>query len=98
MILLLEMHGSVVVSTSALHSSEFKTRTGQGMFGVKTWLSTLGLCIPRDSDDHINVGPVSLNWGRKRTIEDDVHPGSDHPQCQHKKVGLAMMFCKRLAS
>ena len=30
-----------------------------------------------------------INLGRKRTTEDDKHPGSDHPQCQHRKVGLA---------
>ena len=51
------------------------------------------ICIFCDSDDHVNVSPVSFNWGRKRTIEDDMHPGSDHPQCQQiKKVGLAIMF------
>ena len=38
----------------------------------------------RDSDDHVNVGPVSFNWGRNKTIEDDMHPGSDHPHCQHR--------------
>ena len=41
---------------------------------------------------------ISFHWGCKRTTEDDMHPGSDHPQCQHIKVGLAVMFCKRLAS
>ena len=50
--------------------------------GFQHW----GLCIRRDSDDHVNVGPVTFNGGRKRTTEDDMHPGSDHPQCQHKKV------------
>ena len=54
--------------------------------------------MSRDSDDRVNVSPVSFNWRRKRTTEDDMHPGSDHPQCQHIKVGLATMFCKRLAS
>ena len=49
-----------------------------GMFGVKTWLSTLETVC--DSDGHVNVGPISFNWGRKRTIEDDMHPGSDLPQ------------------
>ena len=39
--------------------------------------------MPCYSDDHVNVGPVSFNWRRKRTTEDDLHPGSDHPQCQH---------------
>ena len=80
-----------MVSTSALHardSSEYKTRTGHGYVR----LPTLNLCISHDSDDHVNVGPVSFNWGRKITIEDDVHPGSDHPQCQRIKIGLAVMF------
>ena len=27
------------------------------------------------SDDHVNVGPVSCNWGCKRTTEDDMYPG-----------------------
>ena len=40
------------------------------MFDVNTWLSTLGtvywgLCISRDADDHVNVGPISLNWEAK---------------------------------
>ena len=50
------------------------------------------LCKSRDSDDHVNVGPVAFNWGRKRTIEDEMHPGSGHPQYQNKKFGLAIMF------
>ena len=60
------------------------------MFGEKTL--NIGDCVPRDSDDHINIGPVSFNWGRKRTIEDDMHPGGDHPQCQHRNGGLGIMF------
>ena len=32
---------------------------------------------------------MSANLGLKRTTEDDMHGGSDHPQCQHRKVGLA---------
>ena len=73
----------------------------------------VGRGIVQDCADHVNVGPVSFNWGRKRSIEDDLHPGSDHPgsdhpgsdhpgsdhpQYQHIKVGLAIMFLKRLAS
>ena len=27
-----------------------------------------------------------------RTIEDDMHPGNDQSQCQHIKIGLAIMF------
>ena len=30
-----------------------------------------------------------FNLGRKRTTEDDKHPGSDHPQCQRRKLALA---------
>ena len=41
------------------------------------------LCISRDSDDRVNVGLVSINWGRKRTSEDDIHPGSNHPVSNH---------------
>ena len=54
-----------------------RPRPGMGMFGVKTWLLTLGLC------DHVNIGPVSFNWGHKRIIEDDMHP-----QCHHIKVSF----------
>ena len=50
-----------------------------GMFGLK------------DSDVHVIASNVSFNWGYKITIEDDMHPGSDHPECQHIKVGLAIM-------
>ena len=40
-----------------------------GMFGVKkTGSQHWRLCISRYSDDHVNVGPVSFNWGRKRNI------------------------------
>ena len=49
--------------------SEFKTWTGYGY----VWCKNLTLeTISRDTDDHVNVGPVSFNWGYKRTIEDDM--------------------------
>ena len=51
------------------------------MFGTKTWFQHCRLCISHDSDDHGNVDTVSFNCGRKRTIEDNMHTGSDHPQC-----------------
>ena len=91
-----ERHGSVMVSTSALRERVLSSRLGpgMGMLGVKTWLSTLETVY--SLDDHVNVSPISFNWGCKRTIEDDMHPGSDHPQCQHIKVGLVIMFCKKL--
>ena len=41
---------------------------------------------------NINVCPVSSNWGLKLTIKDDMHVGSDHPQCQHKKVGVLSSY------
>ena len=51
-----------MVSTSTLYARVLSSRPGpdMGMFGVK-------ICISRDSDDHDNVGPVSFNWGCKRT-------------------------------
>ena len=45
------------------------------------------VCVCLESGNHVNVGPVSI-WGRKQT-EDDKHPDSDHPQCQHRKIALA---------
>ena len=37
------------------------------------------------SDNQVNVGPVSI-WDVNGNTEDDKHPGSDHPKCQHSKV------------
>ena len=34
----------------------------------------------------ITLTAPQFNWIRKRTIEEDMHPGSDHPQCQHIKM------------
>ena len=31
----------------------------------------------------------------KRTTEDDKHPGSDHPQCQHRKVRLGVYVLEK---
>ena len=45
------------------------------------WCKSLALNI--GDCDHVNVGPVSFNWGCKRTTEDDMHPGSDHPGRDH---------------
>ena len=54
---------SVVVSTSAWLAGGPGSVPGHGMvFGVKTWLSTLGTCILHESENHVNVGPV-LVWG-----------------------------------
>ena len=56
-----------------------------GIFGVKPGSQHWGLCIHRESEIHVNVGPVS-NLGYQGTTEGDKHPDSDHPQCQHRKV------------
>ena len=69
--------------------TEFKTLTRNGC--KNTALNT-GDCVSLDSDDPVNVVPISFNWGRKRTIENDMHLGSDHPQCQYIQVDLAIMF------
>ena len=61
-----------------LYMPEFNTRTRHGY----VWCKNLAL----------NIGERLVNWKHERTIEDDVNPGSDHPQCQHRKVGLAIMF------
>ena len=88
---------SVVVNTSALHNRVLSLRPGpgMGMFGVKPGSQHWKLCISRDLDDHVNAGPILFNWGRKRTIEDDMHPGSDHPQCQHIKGRLSDNILKK---
>ena len=51
--------------------------------------------ISRDSDDHVNVGPVSFNWGGKIIAEDDMQPGSDQPHCQHIKSRLGGNILKK---
>ena len=49
--------GGVVITTSAWHP-------GDGVFGIKTWLSTSGTV---ESENHVNVGPVSL-WDVKEPL------------------------------
>ena len=49
-----ERRGSVVVSTSAWHVGGPSSMPGHdrhGIVGVKTWLSTLGTAVSRDSDN-----------------------------------------------
>ena len=84
--------GSVVVNASALYDRVLSSRPGpgMGMYGV-TASQHWTLCISRDSDYHVNVGTVLFNWGRTRTIEDDMHPGSNYPHWWHEKVGLLIM-------
>ena len=49
--------------------------------GSRYW----GLYIRREYENYVNVGSVSF-WDVK---EDDKHIGSDYPQCQYRKIGLA---------
>ena len=50
-----------------------KTLSTHGLFGSRYW----GLCVPRDSDDRVSIGPVSLIGDVQRNTEDAMHPGSD---------------------
>ena len=49
-------------------SSEMKTQIRH----VNVWGENLALdivdCLSHDSDDHINLDPVSCNWGRKEPL------------------------------
>ena len=59
--------------TEALHGIVLRSRSRLAM-GMFVTCKNLALNIDDcDSDDHVSVGPVSFNWGRKRTIEDDMH-------------------------
>ena len=49
----------VLARPPRMPDSWFNIWNKHGTFGVDTWLSK-GLNLPRDSDDHVNVGPVSL--------------------------------------
>ena len=72
-----------MISTSARHtddSGSIPSHGRHGIFGVKTWLSTLGTVYL------VNVG-FGLNLRCTRTTEDDKRLGSDHPQWQHRKIG-----------
>ena len=55
------------------------------IYGAKTCLSTQGMCSPSDSE----ITSVCFNLGCQRTTDDDK---CDHPQCQYRNVGLAIMF------
>ena len=54
----------VVISTSAWHTGSLALKPGHGIAMVylvlKSWLSTLELCIPRELENHVNVGPASI--------------------------------------
>ena len=84
------MRGSVVVLNDRVLSS--RPGPGMGMFSVKNLALNIGDCISRESDNHVSVCPILFNWGRKRSIENDMHPSSDRPQFQHIKADLAIMF------
>ena len=45
----------------ALHDIIFFNRTRHGRFGInKNGFQHWGLCVPRDSDDNVNIATVSL--------------------------------------
>ena len=55
-----------MVSTSTWHAGGLGSIPGHGrhgMFGVKP----LGICIPHESENHINVSPVSI-WDVKEPL------------------------------
>ena len=75
---------SIQVSTSACHAGglgSISSHCSHDMFGVK----------PGSQHRRLRIGESrqSVNLRRKRTTENDKHPGSEHLQCQHRKVGLA---------
>ena len=66
-----------MVSTSVWHGGDPGSTPGHGRHGifvVKPCSQHWGPCIPRESENHINVGPVSI-WDKL----DDKHPGIEHP-------------------
>ena len=70
-----------MVSTSAYHTDgpgSIPSHDSHDIFGVKTWLSTSGLCITHESENHVNVSPVSA-WDIKEPLR---ITSGDHPQCQ----------------
>ena len=72
---------SVAINSSHWVVSGLDSIPGHGRHGVfygNTWLSTLGLCNSGESENHVNVGPVSV-WDN-RTSENDKHPECDHPK------------------
>ena len=71
---------SVVVTTSACHVGGKGSIPGTGSCDIKTWLSILGTVYTCESENHVNVGPVSI-WDVKEPMRTTIkHPGSDHPQ------------------
>ena len=51
-----------------------------------------GLFIPRESENQINVGLVSIWNVKEPCTDDDKCLSSGHPQYQHRKIGMAKMF------
>ena len=77
----------VVASIWLWHGNSLGSILGHGkhgIFSVKTWLSTLVNQI-------IMLMSVPSQFGMKRTTDDNKYPGSDHPQCQHRKVGVNVL-------
>ena len=62
-----------MVSTSAWHATDASSpgsipgEDRHGIFGVKIWLLTLGTVFPCESENHVNVGPVSI-WDVKEPL------------------------------
>ena len=40
---------------------------GTGSCDIQIWLQHWGLCVPRESENHVNVGPVSI-WDVKEPL------------------------------
>ena len=58
-----------------------------------------GLCIPFESENHVNVGPV-LSLGRKRTSEDDKHLavtcGDPQVPAQKSQLDVCLLILKMM--
>ena len=88
-----------MVTTSAFDAGRTGSIPGTGscveISGSQHW----GLCIPRESENHVNVGPVSI-WDVKEpprttsTLAVTILSAS----IETKKGRLGVMFCKRLTS
>ena len=60
---IVESAGGVVVVTSACHAADAGgtgSIPGIGNCDINIWLSTLGTVYLRESENHVNVGPVSI--------------------------------------
>ena len=62
-----ESAGDVVVTTSAYHAGRTGSIPGTGSCDIKSGSQHWGLCIPRESENHVNVGPISI-WDVKEPL------------------------------